>query len=585
MQSPSSAESTSPRPSLPIAARADAWSEHVERLGLPACILLYVFLSLLTYNDIAEDAYIYFRFAENIAGGYGYVFNRSGPPVEAGTSPVWQLLVAGLTFVPIPLVTAVKLLGISFGAVALVLTARLAARFASDPVARLTPVLLTATSVPFVLWGHRGLETPLFATATLWATLRFTDPTPGPRWVLAATALFLARPEGAYLLLALIPYLLVHRDRLLELARPLPVLLCVAAAVTMVRILYFHDLLPQTFYVKIPARFGASIDATHFYLASSFLYAFTLPLILCLPRRSFWSRERIMLMSVLALLVGLSLMVLESAKPHFRHLVAVLPVFYVACVSALEHLLGTGTAAARVLLRCVCAVLVVVVAAAPRTPVRPGKLQTNPYATAMVRVFSDPGGYAAWTVTKIASPSTFTPLDRVVAHPIEHTYQALVGKFLAANYPEGTAIVYDQMGQTPYFAGADKNVTDSWGLTDKVVGYHAFASRSRRSRLLNLYRWLVFEVTAPAMGWQNRPCTAQAALDYLFDINSDLILINRWLVRRLPGSLTAKLSRDPRLKRRYKRRAVLGELVSLYERKGTKAAALEIPAGLDVYEF
>jgi hypothetical protein len=565
--------------------RSERFEESLTRFGVPACILVYVTLSLLTYNDIFEDAYIYFRFAENIAAGYGYVFNRGGPPVEAGTSPVWQFLVAALTFLPIPLVTAVKFLGILFGAVALVLTARLANRFVSDPVARLAPVLLTATSIPFVLWGHRGLETPLFASATLWATLCFTDPTLTRRWGLAASALFLARPEGAFLLLALVPFFWLHRDRPVELARPLLFLLCVAFVVTIARMFYFHDLLPQTFYMKMPSDYGASVAATHFYFRSAFLYPFALPLLLCLPRRSFWSGEKIMLLSVLALLVGWSLMVLEGSKPHFRHLVALLPVFYVACVSGLDYLLCGRTRPLRMLLRIACVAFVIATAAAPLTPARADRLQPNPYGTAMGHFLQDPARYASATVTKIASPWIFTSLDRVAGRPIEQDYQALIGKFLAENYPDGTRIVYDQMGQTAYFAGADKIIVDSYGLTDKFAGYHTFASRAERSSLLRLYRWLFFDIATPAMAWEKRPETAQDALDYLFDFDPDVILINQWLVQNLPGTLTARFSKDERLEQRYVRRAALANLVVLYERKGTERAELQIPGGLYVWEY
>ena len=46
---------------------------------------VYLFLTLLTWNAIEEDAFIYVRVADNIADGFGYVFNRGGERVETGT--------------------------------------------------------------------------------------------------------------------------------------------------------------------------------------------------------------------------------------------------------------------------------------------------------------------------------------------------------------------------------------------------------------------------------------------------------------------------------------------------------------------
>ena len=59
-------------------------------------MLVSLSLLLLGWNQIEEDAFIYLRAAENIADGYGYVFNRGGEPVETGSSFAWQMLLVAL---------------------------------------------------------------------------------------------------------------------------------------------------------------------------------------------------------------------------------------------------------------------------------------------------------------------------------------------------------------------------------------------------------------------------------------------------------------------------------------------------------
>ena len=96
--------------------------------GLLAACGLYLVLSLLTWNQIEEDSFIYFRAAANLAGGYGYVFNQGHPPVETGSSSLWLLMLTALHWLPVNIVTATKWLGIAFGLLSLVLTGLLARR-------------------------------------------------------------------------------------------------------------------------------------------------------------------------------------------------------------------------------------------------------------------------------------------------------------------------------------------------------------------------------------------------------------------------------------------------------------------------
>ncbi len=563
--------------------RRDGGGSRVAWLGLAACLLVYLGASLLCYDQIEEDAYIYFRVAENLASGHGYVFNRGDAPVESGTSPLWQLLVVALVLLPLPLVTGAKLLGIAFGALSLVLTARLSARFVSDPLARLAPVLLLAVSVPFVLWSQRGLETPLFAASVLWTTLALSAPVPSRLWVVPAAGMFLARPEGAYLLLAVVPFLAAHRERFAELARPGLALVALGAAASAARLAYFHDLVPHSFYVKMDADDARNLVATHSYFAASHLYAFLIPLLACLPRRSFWTRERALLLSMLALLIGWSLMAAAEFKPAFRHVVPLLPVCYVACVCGFEALLGTGTPVRRGLLRALCLGFVLVVGAAPETPWLRGSSVPNPIGQALGRFLGQPSEFAAATWTKIVSPSASTWLDAENAESIGHSYQALIGKFLALNYPEGTRIVYDQMGQTPYFAGPGVVFLDSFGITDRFSGYLQFASRAERSLLLRAYQQLFFGGVVPLLGLDSGPRSPGAALDHVFAWDPDLILIHRF-VGRIPASLPARIGADERLRRGYLLRAELAGLVLLYEKVGSRTPRFELAPGLSIRE-
>ena len=90
-----------------------------NKLILAFILLLYTFLSLLIYDFVDEDAYIYFRCADNIAHGYGYVFNRGAEHVEACSSTIWIFLLVASIKLGFDVITSAKMLGIFFGVLTL----------------------------------------------------------------------------------------------------------------------------------------------------------------------------------------------------------------------------------------------------------------------------------------------------------------------------------------------------------------------------------------------------------------------------------------------------------------------------------
>ena len=555
-----------------------------DQLATAAVLSIYILASLLTYDQIEEDAFIYFRFAENIAGGDGYVFNRGGPPVEAGSALAWQLLLVPLQLLPISIITSAKLLGMFFGAISLVLTTRLSGRLIGDRLARHVPALLTAISVPFVMWCQRGLETAFYTTAVLWLALVLVDERPTPRWLLPAAVLFLARPEGFYLLLVLVPFFIAKRDRLWVQARPLAVLCAVVLAVTIWRLAYFHDVVPHPFYVKMQFVEASSLEWTHFFLQSSHFYLYLSPFLVYVWQRSFWSAERLMLLSLLALLLGWNFMV-GDFKAYFRHMVPAIALTYVACVVGIEHLTRSRWRIAKPVWYAILGLLVIDSLPLWNTPVALHSVSPNPIAVAASRALNEPAAYLASTARKISAPSSSPPLGDPRRDAISYNYQALAGKFIALNYPGEITIVYDQMGQTPWYAGADKTFIDSLGLTDRATGAYYFAGRTRRSKLLGLYDSLVLGAIRALFPGEKRAYTEQEILDYLFAAEPHLIMTNQLAIRLRPRSLPALLEKDPRLSANYARRFKLDRWVMVYERKDLPRRAITVPKGLVIREL
>ena len=115
---------------------------------------------------VAEDAYISFRFARNVAEGHGFVWNPGSPAVEGFTNFLWVVVSAAAYRMGLDLPHTAQALGLA-SAIATLFVSWQFARAAlglSDGVALLITVMLAAAG-PLAAWATSGMETTFF---TLW---------------------------------------------------------------------------------------------------------------------------------------------------------------------------------------------------------------------------------------------------------------------------------------------------------------------------------------------------------------------------------------------------------------------------------
>src|SRR5690349_4263604 len=65
-------------------------------LGLGACAAMLLILENYIGIYMPDDAYITYRYAENLATGHGLVFNAATAPVEGYSNLSWIIVLAGL---------------------------------------------------------------------------------------------------------------------------------------------------------------------------------------------------------------------------------------------------------------------------------------------------------------------------------------------------------------------------------------------------------------------------------------------------------------------------------------------------------
>jgi arabinofuranosyltransferase len=271
----------------------------LRRIGLlAACVVLL--LHAARFFNLADDAYISSRYAENLASGHGLVFNP-GERVEGYTDFLWVVLLALCRLAGAPVPLAAQVLGLGFTVLSLFLAAALARRFSQwppggapaapvggaitaqkpglAPGAGVIAALLVAANPAVARWAVGGLEAPLFsflALASVWCYLR--DEATGTvawRWPAVCFLAALARPDGIlFFLVALLFGLGRSRSRGLGM-RPslqaLAVFLALGTPYFLWRLWYFGSLLPNTFYAKVVYDAGVLQHGT--YYLNYFLFA------------------------------------------------------------------------------------------------------------------------------------------------------------------------------------------------------------------------------------------------------------------------------------------------------------------------
>jgi hypothetical protein len=180
-------------------ARTPLAYRHGMRAILGLSFLLLILLYAYSRIQLIDDAYIFLRYAHNIARGYGYVYNI-GSPVEGATSTSWTLILAAIDWLGLPLERATEALsfGLELATVALVwLKLRRDQLSLAATAVALAALLLSESWRLSVLMG---LETGLYAlllASLLVALLWFGGGSPA--WYAAGpigALLLLTRPES-----------------------------------------------------------------------------------------------------------------------------------------------------------------------------------------------------------------------------------------------------------------------------------------------------------------------------------------------------------------------------------------------------
>lgn len=424
----------------PRFAASRAW-----RHGCLAGILALSLVHQLMLATLAEDAFISFRYALNLAEGNGLVFNV-GERVEGYSNFLWVVLtalphaVAGLDIVLVS-----RVLGIACALGCVVLAYVLTRRISGDHGAGLLAAVLTATASGLAAYGPSGLETPLFALLVLTVVLTLHADAPLVAGLLVALAT-MTRPDGALVALVVGLWLVmaVVRQRMLPRVLVYYALGVFALIVpwTAWRVEYYGHLIPNA----IAAKAGASLSwqlasgwnyVTGFAMASQALLVLVpVALFMLLARRSTLAGVRSLVWLLFALGLTTTLFAIASGgdwMPGWRFLAPAMPQLAVA--------IGVSWATFQ-------------------TP-GPASLVSGRFAA----VVAASAGLLMISVS--AANASYEPAIQRWRGQVDEL--ADLGRWVGHTLPAGSVISTFANGALSYEAGPGLTVVDQLGLTDSHI--------------------------------------------------------------------------------------------------------------------
>src|SRR5215210_9477186 len=213
------------------------------------------------YFCLFDDAMISMTYARNLVEGYGLNWAREGEPVEGFTHPLWLLPMIAANAMPLSLEVRsllIQLLSLLLLAANVVAARRLVLDHFSTGRASfgLPAAILTAFYFPFNYWALMGMEAGLQALLVTLAVQFALDVTEAGRdrhlalWVVCAAA-YLLRMDMLLMVAAVQAYVLLRSGASRSWRLGLFLFVAVVLGYSLFRWLYFHDVLPNTYYLKL----------------------------------------------------------------------------------------------------------------------------------------------------------------------------------------------------------------------------------------------------------------------------------------------------------------------------------------------
>lgn len=439
-------------------------------------ILMLIFLlnCVIGFAFLEEDAFIDFRYAQNLTDGNGFVFNPGEEPVEGFSNFLWLIILYVFNNAGCDPAAIARVLGILFG-VGTMYFSFLAVRGVTgrDGALNLLPPALIAFSPPLIYWYQAGLETALFSfliVVLVHLHLKENEQvTPFPLSGIICLLLALTRPEG--IIFFLLFMILKFRPALMDDSKLRSYIgwffLCFIPLLLFVVFRYatFHSLLPNTFYAKVNYTMSEALEIGGLYtlgfLSDSRAWLWLIPFVGVLARvrgvnlwRNFLPLIILLAYSLFVLYVG------GDFHLYFRFYAPLLPLLFIMCTAGLWEIWDGIHSGGRETLAKVVAIILALLAIFVssyyhRSPAwrdidKLSLMDRSMLSYRYQTLAKDPGYFNELLDNWFKPPGDI--LDKT-------------GEWLAEEYPPETRLATEQCGKVPFYTGF--HTYDLLGLNSK----------------------------------------------------------------------------------------------------------------------
>jgi len=313
-------------------------------------VIVFVALGVLAWSNrfIQDDAFISFRYAQNLARGLGLVWN-AGERVEGYTNFLWTLLLCVPHYLNVDPIKFVTVLGLLLFEGSLYFTFQLGLRLLTSGSLALLTVVLLGTNFTFSSYATGGLETQLQAFLFISSLFLFFDCQRKPRSygkLLLLSFIFsaavLTRLDSLLLICVLLPLVLIriaglsgsNREKLQRAVVLLVPFVMLIGTWLIWKWHFYGSIIPNTFYVKVSPRlfWRRGLIYVYSFFVSYWLVVFPIMLAIFF-RRLFLAANRAWLLLVLFIGAWLAYTAFIGGDfMEFRLIAPVMPLIFLTTV-------------------------------------------------------------------------------------------------------------------------------------------------------------------------------------------------------------------------------------------------------------
>ena len=451
-------------------------SNRIFYLFVPSLVFIFIFLCIVGYVGVFEDAFISFRYANNLATGQGLVFN-AGEYVWGYSNFLWTVLLAlGITC-GFSIVAFAKYLGVLAALLIIVALFYWLLKRSSNNNFYLAfaSSFFLVTSTHFLIASQNGLETVFFTLLIFLGILFLIDAVATdknyPWYAVCFLLASMTRPEGPLFMViaGLIEVFLFIRVRKKITLQRLGLSALIFTVGYVVYILfmyaYYGALLPNAFFVKVDLNSSYQIAGGIKYLCSfcndiKAIFLFW-PLLFVLTDRQRVLQNAVLIFFSTAYLLFVIRVGGDFQVYFYRFIIPVMPLLFLLLGNAIIRMCELFQLGCPNFANLICVVIVGCLISinffAVQSPVIPFFSQTAKRTPIVVEnlafLLRHPGALKSKASQWFSSESMdIQPMD-------------MVGKVLAEKLEPGASVATGQCGQIPFYLH-QRRVLDMIGLMD-----------------------------------------------------------------------------------------------------------------------